>query len=225
MGARVWDFFQAYPSDQPSHKAVLDRIQERMRRADVLSDQQREGLAQEREAVARRAELRRRMLVELLPHLVRVGQVVGEERPDLAGKFRLPSPSAPLRVFRDSTRSMLNLATADRDLFVTKGLSPALLDDLTATFGEFEKATEFAHEGKRDHVGASADLKQVTAEIVRLVSQLDAFNRYRFGKNAELLAAWRSARRVVGPFVSGTEVPKGQEDGPVPPEGGAARTT
>jgi len=223
MGARVWDFFQAHSSEEPGHKSVLDKLGERLRRADLLSDQQRLGVAQERGAVARRVELRRSISEELLPHLVRVGQVVEAERPDLAGKFRTPSPNAPLRVFRDSTRAMLNLATANRDPLVAKGLSQALLDDLTVTLAEFEKATVLAHEGRRDHVGATADLKQVTAEIVELVGQLDALNRYRFGKDTELLAAWRSARRVVGPFVSDGEVPNGQEDGSVPPEGGAAQ--
>jgi len=223
MGVRVWDFFQAHPSDEPGHKYVLGKLEERLNRADALSVQQSTGLIKERAAVARRTELRRRMSEELLPHLVQVGQVVAEESPDLAGKFRMPKLNAPLRVFRDTTRAMLDLASANRDRFVAKGLSQALLDDLTVTLAEFEKATVLAHEGRRDHVGATADLKQVTTEIAELVGQLDALNRYRFGKDTELLAAWRSARRVVGPFVSDGEVPKGQEDGSVPPEGGAAQ--
>jgi hypothetical protein len=33
--------------------------------------------------------------------------------------------------------------------------------------------------------------------VLRLVDMLDGLNRYRFGGNAELRAAWESARNVV----------------------------
>ncbi len=220
MAARVWDFFQAHPSEEPGHKTVLGKLEERISRADTLAVQQRGGIAVEGAAVARRLELRRRMSEELLPHLIRVGQVVATERTDLAGRFRIPKKGSPLRVFRDMTRTMLDLAVTDRDLFVAKGLSQALLDDLTVSFEQFETSTVVGHEGRRDHVGATADLKQVTAEIMELVRQLDALNRYRFGKDTELLAAWRSAREVVGPF--GGVASKEPESGEVPPPGETA---
>ena len=53
---------------------------------------------------------------------------------------------------------------------------------------------------RRDHVGASADLQAVTAEITEQVRLLDGLVRYRFGDNAELMGAWASARNVLGPF-------------------------
>lgn len=177
-------------------------MQSEVRRKLAMAVQQREGSAEERAAVGRRSELRRRMLEELLPHLVDVGREVGQEKADLAGKFRLPSLS-PLRAFRDMTRSMLDLALKERERFVAKGLSRTLLDDLSVAFGEFEDATAAAHEGRRYHVGASADLTLVTGEIVKLVHKLDRLNRYRFRKDPELKAAWESARVVVGPFGSG----------------------
>jgi len=54
--------------------------------------------------------------------------------------------------------------------------------------------------GRREHVGASADLKAVAAEIKEQVRVLDGLVRFRFGENAELMAAWASARNVLGPF-------------------------
>jgi len=71
--------------------------------------------------------------------------------------------------------------------------------------GEFEKTLEASGEGRRNHVGASADLKAVAAEIKKQVRALDGMVRYRFGENAELMGAWRSARNVFGPFRSKKE--------------------
>jgi len=218
MGKRVWDFFQAHPGSEAGHLEVLRQLEERLARTDALALQQQFGLRGEGAAVDRRSELRRKMQLELLPHLVRVGQVAGKERPDLAGRFRLPTINSPLRLYFDVTKGMLALAEANRELFVAKGLAGSLLDDLRAAVTEFEKATEDAHAGRRDHVGATADLREVAREIVSLVGQLDGLNRYRFRADPELKAAWRSARDVVGPFTP-TEVKPEGKGGEVLPGG------
>jgi hypothetical protein len=53
------------------------------------------------------------------------------------------------------------------------------------------------NEGRRGHVGARAELDAVSDEVMQLVEMLDGLNRYRFAREAELLAAWESARHVV----------------------------
>ena len=63
-------------------------------------------------------------------------------------------------------------------------------------------STANTREGRRNHVGASADLKTVAAEIKEQVRVLDGLVRFRFGENAELMGAWASARNVLGPFKS-----------------------
>jgi hypothetical protein len=79
---------------------------------------------------------------------------------------------------------MLEKATAQKDLFVSRWMSPALLDDLALALSEFEKTFEATWAGRREHVGASADLEAVAAEIVEEVRLLDGLVRYRFGDNA-----------------------------------------
>ena len=64
------------------------------------------------------------------------------------------------------------------------------------------------------HVGARADLEAVTEDLMELVALLDGLNRYRFRNNAELTAAWESARNVVGPSQA-----KPVEPGPQNPPG------
>jgi len=44
---------------------------------------------------------------------------------------------------------------------VSQGMSETLLDDLAATIGEFEQTLEATRAGRREHVGASADLVAV----------------------------------------------------------------
>jgi hypothetical protein len=103
---------------------------------------------------------------------------------------------------------MLEKATAQKELLVSRGMAPMLLDALAGTLGEFEKTLEASREGRRNHpslrsgqvVGASADLKAVAAEIKEQVRVLDGLVRFRFGENAELMGAWASARNVLGPF-------------------------
>jgi len=71
--------------------------------------------------------------------------------------------------------------------------------------------------GRREHVGARADLKVVAADITKQLRLLDKVVGYRFGDNAELLGAWESVRNVAGPFnttnepqsgAGGSETPK-----------------
>ena len=97
---------------------------------------------------------------------------------------------------------MLDKATAQRDELVSQGMSVSLLDDLTRALGEFEKTLEATWTGRRDHVGVSGDLTADASEIGEQVRLLDELLRYWFGDNAELMGAWISARKVLGPFRS-----------------------
>ena len=108
-------------------------------------------------------------------------------------------------------------ATAQKDLLLKQGMPATLLDDLTAALTEFEQTLEASRTGRRDHVGASADLRAIGVEIVEQVRLLDGIVRYRFGDNAELMGAWLSARNVLGPFrakalpAAGGEAPAGPD--------------
>ena len=65
-------------------------------------------------------------------------------------------------------------------------------------------------------MGASAYLQVVAAEIVEQVRLLDGLVRYRFGDNTELMAAWVSARNVLGPFRSKSEPDAGEGETSTP---------
>jgi len=111
-----------------------------------------------------------------------------------------------------AAQATLEKATAQKDVLVSLGMSPQVVDDLGKSLGELERSLEATREGRREHVGASADLAAVAAEIAEQVQLLDGVVQYRFGDDAELMGAWASARNVLGPFK-----PKGQAAG----EGGS----
>ena len=87
------------------------------------------------------------------------------------------------------------------------GMSETLLTDIAVGIEEFERTLEATRAGRHEHVGASADLRAVMAEISEQAKVLDGIVRYRFGDNAELMGAWASAHSVVGPFRSHTSSP------------------
>ncbi len=64
------------------------------------------------------------------------------------------------------------------------------------------------------------ELRSVADEVVQLVNVMDGLNRYRFMKDAELLAAWESASNVLATPRSGTPKPAPEV---TPPAGGEVR--
>ena len=63
--------------------------------------------------------------------------------------------------------------------------------------------------GRSAHGGARVELELVVQEVMEVVKVLDGRNRFRFQKDAELLAAWESASNLVTPN-------SGTADGPTP---------
>jgi len=202
MVVRVLDFIRINPSTETGYNSLVSRLEERLKRADALAAQEREGQLAEREAIARRKELRRNVQLQQLRTLVLVAQMAAKDRPELAGQFVLPPFSVPHKTFLTAAREMLARALAEKELFVSLGLGESFLDELGKAVAEFDGATQTAHEGRSKHVGARADLSAVTDECMDLVVLLDGLNRVRFRDDPEKLAAWESARNVVGPFRS-----------------------
>ena len=218
--ARVRDFIRAHRTDGAGEATALTHLEELMQRAEALAAQQRAGVLATRASTMQREKLRRALQTKLIKYLAAVGAVAAKEHTELAAQFQL-RPNAPHQVLLTAARGMLDKASAQKDLLVSLGLSASLLDDLNAALGEFEKTLEATRAGKRDHIGASADLRAVSAEIAEQVRVLDGLVRYRFGDNAELMAAWASARDVLGPFKSQVEPEPGKgETGGVGTGGG-----
>lgn len=201
MAVRVRDFLRAHKTEGVAESAAVTRLEALVGRAEALMAQQRAGIVSERAATEMRAEVRRALRSKLLLYLSAVGGVAANENLELSAQFKLPRVG-PNQAFVTMARGMLEKATAHLELLVKRGMSETLLVDISAAIEEFEQTLEATRAGRREHVGASADLRAVMAEISEQVKVLDGIVRYRFGENAELMGAWASAHSVVGPFRS-----------------------
>lgn len=201
MAAQAREFLRAHRTEVASEAMALTRLEELLQRAESLASQHRARVVASRSATVEREDLRRK-IQKLLRFLVMIGAVAAKQDPDLAVQFRLPGLGASNHSFLTAARGMLDKANARRDLLVSLGMSASLLVNLAAAVGEFEKNLKAMRASRRDHVGANAELDAVATEIAEQVRLLDGWVRSRFGDNAELMAAWTSARNVLGSFKS-----------------------
>ena len=205
MAGRVREFLRAHKTDGVGEGLGLAKLEELMQRAELLASQQRAGLVAALSTSKHRKGLRRALQSKLLLYLRAVAAVAAKETAELAVQFQVPPSNASNQALLTMARGMLEKATAHKDVLVKRGMSEQLLDDLAQTLGEFEQTIEATRAAKREHIGASADLEAVAAEVAEQVRVLDGLVRYRFGDDAELMGAWASARNVLGPFKPKTE--------------------
>jgi hypothetical protein len=198
MATRVVEFARAHPSTETGYTAVLARLEERLAHANALVNEERNGRIASQASNQRRSELRELIQAKYLPNLVRVGEQVAKQRPSYLGRFRLRSANATHSAFIVSTKAMIALATAEKELFENNGLAGALLEDISGQVALIEEATQASFAGRRGHVGARAELKVVATEIVEIVKVLDGFNRYQFRAEPKLQGAWDSAKNILG---------------------------
>lgn len=200
MAARARDFLRAHQVDGVGQDLGLVKLEQLLERAENLATQQRTGVAVERSAVKQRQELRRALQPRILGYLSAVGAVAATQNAELAEQFRMPSPNSTHQALLTMSRAILERATAQKELLVQLGMSEQVLDELATALGQYEDTLQATSAGRREHVGARAELKEVAAEISQQLRLLDKVVRYRFGDNAELMGAWESARNVAGPF-------------------------
>jgi hypothetical protein len=128
----------------------------------------------------------------------------------LAVGFARPRVKLSHQAFLTRARVAAANGSAHRDLLIRYGMPETFLDELGVALDRFERALNEKHNGRAAHVGARAELEAVTSEIMLIVRQLDALNRFHFRNDAESLAAWKSARDVAWP----AQPPLGEEKKP-----------
>lgn len=225
MFNRVRGFSAVHPSADGGYTLVLELLDQGIARLEALAQQQENGRQTSRASVAARQEIRRRLHQELLPHLITVAEAAGAEEPALVERMRLPSINVSNEIYRTLGRNLLEQGKAHRELLTKHGLAATLLDDVGVAMDALDASVAESNEGRREHVGARAELDAVSDQVMKLVERLDGLNRYRFAGNAELKAAWESARRVVQSRNGSSGAPAA--DGPVAgtpagPSGGAS---
>ncbi|MDP3911873.1 MAG: hypothetical protein Q8Q14_15925 [Gemmatimonadales bacterium] len=199
MAARVRTFSRTHSSTEPTYATVLSRFEERLAEAEAIAAKQHEARLAARGARTRRRELRRVVHFQLLPYLVAVGNVAARDRTELAAQFRLPNSNANNQAFLTAVKALGTAAEQQRDILVAAGMAPALLEELQRMISAFEIASEEARAKRLSHIGARADLQQIAGELMDEVRVLDGINRWRFGKEPEVMAEWQAARHLPTP--------------------------
>jgi hypothetical protein len=191
---------------------VLDRLDGTIVRIEELAKQQEGGYVSKHAASVRRSDLRRRLQLGLLRHIVIAAEDAGSEVPEIGGKYRLPNSNATHATFRAVAGEMLNQARTHQEVLVKHGMSASMLGELETAIKDFDASNQENDGGKQSHVAARAEMEELTNEITRLVGILDGFNRYRFHREPELIVAWESAKHVV----SGPQAKEAEPSTPVP---------
>src|SRR5947207_9245159 len=142
MAGRVREFFRTHQSEGATQTGAVALLEQLVERAEVLASQQRAGVITARGAVEHRTAVRRALQSKLLRYLSAVGAAAARENAELAAQFRIPKPRAPNQAFLTMARGMLEKATAQKDMLVSRGMSSKLLDDVSSTIAEFEKTLE-----------------------------------------------------------------------------------
>jgi hypothetical protein len=214
VATRVRDFCRAHLSDSPRFIAILARLVELVTRAEALMAQEVGGHLRRRTAVMRRKALRREVHDAHLVHLVAIAQGASTRFPELAARFRLPKVNVSHKKYLAAVQDMAGEAAVHRDIFITAGMPETFLEDLNTAVAEYQAVVTERYASEQAHIGARADLKAVSDDLMALIIELDAINRYRFRDNPEILAAWESARNAAWPG--------GTPSTATPPQGGVS---
>jgi hypothetical protein len=208
MAVRVRDFCDTNPSTDPSFVSVLGRLKEAINRMVALGSRQVSGILSRHASIVNRQQIRRRLRNDLLRHLVTIAQDASADKPGLGNQFEIPGSNLSNARFHAASKAMLELGVAEKEVLVKHGLSDKLLDDLATAVAEYEGSITVTNTSREDHIGARAELQQVSDEVVQLVQMMDGINRYRFRGDPHLLVAWEAARHVVTGPQPKIEAPK-----------------
>jgi hypothetical protein len=199
MAGRALEFSRAHPDDSDGYRVALQQLEEQVALSEQLADQQREGMVEVRAATARKRDLIRAMRRRQLVHVARVAQRAARELPELAQKFDLPRLPIPHLAFMSGARTMAAEARRHKELLIRHGLVERILEGLEQSLDQFDRAVAQGSEGRRVHIGAVARLDSLANDMVQLVKVIDGANRDRFADDRDLMAAWKSASKVVVP--------------------------
>lgn len=198
MAGRVRDFCRTHTDTNQGYTAAVARIEDRLTRAEALARQEVAGRLAVSGAVANKEQLRQE-IHKTIALLVGLAGPAAREQSELAAGIIRPQVNGSHQAFLTRSRVAAATGVTHRDLLIRYGMPETFLEELGTALDRFEQALNQKHNGRAAHVGARAELEAVTSEVMLIVRQLDALNRFRFRADAESLAGWKSARDVAWP--------------------------
>jgi hypothetical protein len=194
MLCRVGEFGAAHRDLFPARSVAGKLFAAAAAAADSLQQYETTELAGrggEQDGVASKA-VARTALRRQVSAIVRTAQA--SEVPGLGGKFRV-SPSCSDERLLSQARTFLKEAKPFADTFVAHELAPDFLSQLRAAIEAFERATLTRMSGRKQRVGARADMEAAMEAGLRAVRRLNAIVPNRL-QEPSVVALWNSARRI-----------------------------
>jgi hypothetical protein len=194
---RVQEFLAQHPlSDSPAtlgaQATELDDVIARLS-SDSL-DQEAGGRFVRAHSESQR-KLRGTLYTDHMQPISRVArEVFGASGMDKA--FRLPSPGAANQKLLASAGAMAEVAEQEKDALLKHGLPQDFIEQLKSAASSLADARSAKVQSARRRTTATAALDDQVKRGRKAVRLLDAVLRPRLAKDPELLAAWRSAKRV-----------------------------
>jgi hypothetical protein len=198
MSHRVAEFCDLHPDTAPAWTAAVADLKALLQRADSMAEAYQAAQLAVRAWVANKENLRATIMSEM-EDLLRIVDVAALRQPDLAIRVTLPRASGSHRGFVTAVRVALAEATSRKELLLTYGMREDALDRIAKFLDQYITAVNRKHDGITTHVGATAELDSVIAEVMQTIRHIDALNRARFRGQADLLSGWISARNVFWP--------------------------
>jgi len=195
MNGRVGEFYHTHPETDPTALQVVARLTELNTRVETLSQLQRSSVTIAAAAVSQKTQLRFD-IENGLAGLFGIAQVASATHPEIAVHRRRIRPHASEVTLLTAARVAVAEALADKDRLTPFGLSDAMLTALSADIAAYSAELARHRNAMATQVGATADLKAVLIDVMKVVKNLDAINKTRFKDDRELMAAWKSARNV-----------------------------
>jgi hypothetical protein len=200
MAGRVREFCRTHPDPANSgYTAAVQRLEERLARAEVLAQQEVAGRQSVSGAVINKEQLRIE-IHRLIALLAGLAEPAAREERDLAVGILKPDINGSHQAFLTRSRVAAQTGAVHKELLVKYGMPDTFLDELNGRLDQYEQSLNQQHAGRAAHVGARAELEAVTADVMLIIRQIDALSRFRFRTDAESLAAWKSARDVAWPL-------------------------
>jgi len=195
---RVIAYCHEHPDPNPIVGTAVTTLETLTGRMGGLLEQYRSGLRAADHSVKGKARIRREVRSDL-EDVQRFADVAATRQPEKALRFTMPGATVNQKSFLATSRSILALVAANRDLLLTYGMPEGLPERIAQGLVQYESVEVKKVVSTQRHVGANAEINQVRKEMHLVLRHLDALQRVRFADNTELLAAWRSARDPHGP--------------------------
>lgn len=118
--------------------------------------------------------------------------------------FQMPKSAKVNQPLIAAAGAMAEAAEKQRDVFLARGLPPDFIERLKSAAAELDAARNSKTESARRQITATAALKEQVRQGRKAVRLLNAILQPRLAKDPDLLAAWKSAKRVRPTTVAGT---------------------